>query len=92
MIKSFADEATETLFRTGVHPALNQAQRKGLRMLRILNATGKLDSLRIPSGNRLEKLKGDRNGQFSISINMQWRICFRWEDGNAHDVEVVDYH
>ena len=92
MIMSFKNEETEELFTSGNFLPLNTAQRKGLRMLRILHATGQLNSLRIPSGNRLEKLKGDRDGQFSIAINMQWRICFRWEDGNAYDVEVVDYH
>jgi len=92
MIMSFKDEETEELFTSGNFPPLNTAQRKGLRMLRILQATVQLNSLRIPSGNRLEKLKGDRDGQFSIAINMQWRICFRWEDGNAYDVEVVGYH
>ena len=90
MIMSFKNEATEELFTSGNFPPLNTVQRNGLRMLRILHATGQLNSLRIPSGNRLEKLKGDRDGQFSVAINMQWRICFRWEDGNAYDVEVVD--
>lgn len=92
MIKSFKNVVTENFFRTGEYPALNQAQRAGVRKLRILHATNDLNSLRVPSGNRLEKLKGDRDGQFSIAINMQWRICFRWDDGNAYDVEVVDYH
>ena len=92
MIITFKNVATENFFQTGEHPALNQAQRAGARKLRILHATNDLNSLRVPSGNRLEKLKGDRDGQFSIAINMQWRICFRWDDGNAYDVEVVDYH
>ena len=92
IIMSFKNEETEVLFASGNFPPLNTVQRNGLRMLRILHATGQLNSLRIPSGNRLEKLKGDRDGQFSIAINMQWRICFRLEDGNAYDVEVVDYH
>lgn len=92
MIRSFKDKETEKLFQTGVYPALNQAQRSALRKLRILDATNNLQSLKIPSGNRLEKLKGDRDNQFSIAINMQWRICFRWENGDAFDVEVVDYH
>ena len=92
MIKGFKDKVTENLFQTGEFPALNQAQRSALRKLRILDATSDLQSLKIPSGNRLEKLKGDREGQFSIAINMQWRICFRWENGDAYDVEVVDYH
>jgi len=63
-----------------------------LRKLLILDAAECLDDLRVPPGNRLEKLKGDRDGQHSIRINDQWRICFRWEDGNAFDVEIVDYH
>ena len=77
MIMSFKNEETEELFTSGNFPPLNTAQRKGLRMLRILHATGQLNSFRIPSGNRLEKLTGDRDGQFRIAINMQWRICFR---------------
>ena len=92
MIMGFKSEETEELFTSGNFPPLNAVQRKGLRMLRVLHATSQLNSLQIPSGNRLEKLKGDRDGQFSIAINMQWRIYFRWEDGNAYDVEVVDYH
>ena len=61
-------------------------------VLRILHATSRLDSLRIPSGNRLEALRGDRAGQYSIRVNDRWRICFTWADGNAYDVEIVDYH
>ena len=81
MIMSFKNEEREELFTSGNFPLLNNAQRKGLRMLRILHATGQLNSLRIPSGNRREKLKGDRDGQFRIAINMQWRICLvgRWK-------------
>ena len=90
MIMSFKNDETEELFTSGNFPPLNTAQRKRLRMLRILHATSQLNSLRIYSGSRLEKLKG--GGQFSIAINMQWRICFRWEDENAYDVEVVGYH
>ncbi len=60
--------------------------------LEILNATVSLKGLEVPPGNRLEALKGDRKGQYSIRINSQWRICFKWHDGNAHDVEIVDYH
>jgi len=63
-----------------------------LRKLVVLNAANSLDDLRVPPGNRLEKLKGDRSGQYSIRVNDQWRICFRWSDGNAHEVEIVDYH
>jgi proteic killer suppression protein len=60
--------------------------------LELLNAAVSLNSLRIPPGNRLERLKGDRDGQYSIRINGQWRICFLWQDDNAHYVEIVDYH
>lgn len=92
MIVSFKDKATQTLFESGIHPKLGNAARSGLRKLRILDATDRLDALRIPSGNRLEALSGDRKGQFSIRVNDQWRICFVWADGNASDVEIVDYH
>jgi proteic killer suppression protein len=60
--------------------------------LRILNNAVSLDDLRAPPGNRLEALKGDRRGQHSIRINDQWRICFRWQNGDAHEVEIIDYH
>jgi proteic killer suppression protein len=62
------------------------------RKLKQLNGAATLEFLRVPPGNRLEKLSGDRNGQWSIRINDQWRICFCWTDGNAHDVEITDYH
>jgi proteic killer suppression protein len=63
-----------------------------MRKLEWLNAAKDLDDLRVPPGNRLEKLLGDRNGQFSIRINDQWRVCFEWRNGNAWNVEIVDYH
>lgn len=63
-----------------------------LRKLGLVDAAEQLEDLRIPPGNRLEKLKGDRAGQHSIRVNDQWRVCFRWKDGNAYDVEIVDYH
>ena len=63
-----------------------------LRKLRLLNQARVLGDLMVPPGNRLEALKGDRRGHHSIRINQQWRICFRWQDGAAHDVEIVDYH
>ena len=63
-----------------------------LRKLVQLDAADRLDDLRIPPGNRLEALKGDRKGQHSIRVNDQWRVCFRWDDGDAHEVEIVDYH
>ena len=62
------------------------------RKLRMLNSAHTLADLRIPPANRLEALAGDRAGQYSIRINDQWRVCFRWDDGNAHDVQIVDYH
>ncbi len=63
-----------------------------LRKLRILDAAMSLNDLRVPPGNRLERLRGERAGQHSIRINDHWRICFRWDEGDAHDVEIVDYH
>lgn len=92
MIISFADKDTKKLFETGICPRLGQAARGALRKLRILHATTRLESLRIPSGNRLESLKGNRLGQYSIRVNDRFRICFVWEDGNAYNVEIVDYH
>jgi len=62
-----------------------------LRKLVAVDAADRLDDLRIPPGNRLEKLKGERAGQYSIRVNEQWRVCFRWDDGDAHDVQIVDY-
>ena len=67
-------------------------QKAALRKLRMLDAATSIDDLRVPPGNRLERLRGDRAGQYSIRVNRQWRICFRWETGDAHDVEIVDYH
>ena len=67
-------------------------RRVALRKLLLLDAAESLDDVRVPPGNRLEKLAGDQEGQYSIRINNQWRVCFRWEDGDAHDVEIVDYH
>ncbi len=67
-------------------------QRAALRKLLLLDAAESLDDLRVPPGNRLEKLAGDREGQYSIRINDQYRVCFRWKGGEAYDVEVVDYH
>lgn len=92
MIASFKDKDTERLFESGEHRKLGDAARSALRKLRILHATTTLDSLRIPAGNRLESLRGDRAGQFSIRINDRWRICFLWNDGHASQVEIVDYH
>jgi proteic killer suppression protein len=93
MIRSFRDQRTEGVFqRQRVKGLSQEVQRAALRKLLILNAAESLADLRVPPGNRLEKLRGDQHGQHSIRINDQWRICFRWHEGDAHDVEIVDYH
>lgn len=93
MIASFTDEDSRRLFeRERVRRWSLDLQRAALRKLLVLEAAETLDDLRSPPGNRLEKLAGGRVGQYSIRINDQWRICFRWHDGAAHDVEIVDYH
>ena len=93
MIRSFADREAEKIWRgessRRLPAAIQQAARRKLRML---NAAAVHDDLRIPPANRLEALKGERKGQYSIRINDQWRICFRWKDGGASDVQIVDYH
>jgi len=93
VIHTFADRDTERLFtreRVRRYPA--DLQRTMLRKLVAVDAAEQLDDLRVPPGNRLEKLRGNRAGQHSIRVNEQWRICFRWKDGNAYEVEIVDYH
>ena len=93
MIRDFADKDTERLFRRGrVKKFAGSLQRAALRKLAMLHAAVALEDLRMPPGNRLEKLVGDRDGQHSIRINDQWRICFHWQDGEAHGVEIIDYH
>jgi toxin HigB-1 len=93
MIRSFRDRETERVFRRESRTKFSQAvQRAALRKLLILDAAESLADLCVPPGNRLEKLSGNRAGQHSIRVNDQWRICFRWLDGDAHDVEIVDYH
>jgi proteic killer suppression protein len=93
MIKSFSSKDTEKLFfRSKSSDVPADIQRVALRKLLILDAAEKLDDLRVPPGNRLEKLSRDRQGQHSIRINDQWRICFRWSGSDAFDVEIVDYH
>lgn len=93
MIKSFAGRDTERLFgREPVRRFPAELHRVMLRKLVALDAAEVLDDLRVPPGNRLEKLKKDRVGQHSIRVNDQWRICFRWRDGDAFEVELVDYH
>lgn len=93
MIASFADRDTQALFdRQRVKRIDSRIQRTALRKLRYLDAAASLDDLRIPPGNRLEALRGDRSGQHSIRINEQWRIVFRWHGGRAEDVTIIDYH
>lgn len=93
MIQGFHDRDTERLFqRNSVRRFGPSVQKAALRKLRMLDAAVALEDLRVPPGNRLERLKGNRKGQYSIRINDQWRICFRWVGENAHDVEIVDYH
>ncbi len=93
MIRSFADEETEKIwhgFRSRKLPP--DIQQSALRKLRMLNQARVLDDMRVPPGNRLEALRAEREGQHSIRINSQWRICFTWTNGGADHVEIVDYH
>jgi toxin HigB-1 len=93
VIKSFGDRHTERLFaREPVRGYPAELRRVMLRKLVAVDAAEALHDLRVPPGNRLGKLVGDRSGQHSIRINDQWRICFRWKDGAAYEVEIVDYH
>jgi proteic killer suppression protein len=93
VIKTFKDRDAERLFgRKPVKRLGPDVQRAALRKLRMLDAATVLEDLRVPPANRLEKLKGDRAGQYSIRVNQQWRICFVWRSGHAFDVEIVDYH
>ncbi len=93
MIRSFRCKETEGIFyltrSRKLPPSIQQA---ALRKLRMLNRSISINDLRVPPANRLEKLSGERLGQWSIRVNDQWRICFRWDNGNALDVEIVDYH
>lgn len=93
MIKSFKDKEAQRIFLRKFSRKLPQdIQRAALRRLVYLDAAETINDLRSPPANRLEKLTGDRLGQYSIRINQQWRVCFIWENGNAYDVEIVDYH
>lgn len=92
MIVSFVDKATEKLFQGHRVGAFIAFERAALRKLAMIDAAVRIEDLRVPPGNRLEALKGDRSGQYSVRINDQWRVCFRWKGGDAHDVEIVDYH
>ena len=92
MIRSFRDVDTASLAQGTYVRRFNGIAHVARRKLRQLEIAGRLDDLRVPPGNRLEALKGDRQGQYSIRINDQWRICFRWSASGAEDVEIVDYH
>ena len=92
-IINFADKESAKLFIGQFSRRLPQAiQRRAMMRLTQVNGAAELEDLKLPPSNRLERLKGDRKGQFSIRINQQYRVCFFWKNGNAHDVEVVDYH
>jgi proteic killer suppression protein len=93
MIKSFKNKETEKVYtRQGSSKLPRNIQQVALRKLRMINNAKNINDLRIPPANRLEKLKGDREGQLSIRINEQWRICFVWKEGEAYEIEITDYH
>jgi proteic killer suppression protein len=92
MIQSFADEETERIFNRFHSRKFAAIERVAFRKLRQIWNVSRVELLKEPPGNRLEKLRGDREGQWSIRINDQWRICFEWRDGDAYEVEIVDYH
>jgi len=93
VIRSWADAEAEKIFNLARSRKLpTDIQTVALRKLRMIDAATSLEDLRLPPANRLERLSGDRKGQWSIRINDQWRICFAWQDGNASSVEIVDYH
>lgn len=93
MIKSFKGKEAEGVYQGRYSKRIpRDIERPAARKLEMLSAASELRSLRIPPSNRLEKLKGDKAGQYSVRINDQWRICFTWKAGDAYDVEIVDYH
>lgn len=92
MTRSFGDKRTEALYRGGTVVEWRAIESAAVRKLDMLDAATRLMDLRAPPGNRLEALKGDRDGQHSVRINDQWRICFVWRNGAAEQVEIVDYH
>lgn len=93
MIRSFGSKDTERIWHEQYVKRVDRVvQRATLRKLELIHAAKDVDDLRIPPGNRLEQLAGNRRGQHSIRVNSQWRICFVWRDGGAEDVELVDYH
>ena len=92
MIHTFNDKDTEALFQSVLVPRFKNVERVARRKLLQLHAASELATLRIPPGNQLELLRGDRRGQHSIRINAQWRLCFVWREDGAYQVEIVDYH
>ena len=93
MIKTFADKSTQELYRAGKSKRLPaDIVKRAIRKLEYVDLAASLDDLRVPPSNRLHALKGSREGEHAISINDQWRVCFRFVDGDAYDVEVTDYH
>ena len=92
MIKSFKNKDTEAMFHDKVVLRFKAFERQARRKLLYLHRARTLNDLRVPPGNMLEMLKGNRAGQYSVRINDQWRICFEWESGDAYNVEIVDYH
>lgn len=93
MIKTFADRRTQELFATGKSKRVPpEVAKRASRKLEYVDLATSIDDLRVPPGNRLHVLSGDRKGQYSISVNDQWRVCFRFVDGGAFDVEFCDYH
>lgn len=93
MIKTFRDPRSEAIYRGEIPKGVPaDVLRRAVRKMFLIDTVTRLDDLRVPPGNRLEALKGNREGQHSTRVNDQWRNCFVWNDGNAHDVEFVDYH
>lgn len=93
MIRSFRDRETKKVFERDRSKRLpGDVQRRAHRKLLVLDAAESIEDLRTPPGNRLERLSGNRVGQYSIRVNAQWRLCFRWDQGDAYDVEITDYH
>lgn len=93
MIQSFRGKVTRAVFeRTGTRRIPPEIQRNALMKLLLIDAAEILEDLKLPPSNHLEKLSGDRKGQYSIRINQQWRMCFEWRGGDVHEVEIVDYH
>ena len=92
MIASFACRDTKELFENKHVNRFSSFVKQAQIKLKLLNATKNINDLRVPPGNRLELLTGDRKNQYSIRINNQWRLCFKWHEGNSYNVEIVDYH